>query len=69
MQIQEVIPHPLRDEVRKSRLRLWEIQRATGIHESKISRMLNGISAMAPEVENKIRELLAEIKQPLVTVK
>jgi hypothetical protein len=66
MQYQEVIPHPLRDVVKKARLKLYEIQRFTGVHESTISRMLNGISPMNQEVEAGIRELLEEIKKTLV---
>jgi hypothetical protein len=42
--------HPLKDEVKKARLRLWELQKVTGIDESQLSRMLNGIYPMTPEV-------------------
>jgi hypothetical protein len=62
-------PHPLKSEVKKARLRLWEIQKITGIDESQLSRMLNGIITMTPEVETGIRQLLDEVKQPLVTCK
>jgi len=61
--------HPLKDEVKKARLRLWELQKVTGIDESQLSRMLNGIYPMTPEVETGIKQLLDEIKKPLVSVK
>ena len=69
MEIQEVIPHPLKKEVRKARLKLWELGRVTGVDEPRLSRMLNGISPMPEKVETGIRQLLDEIKQPLVSVK
>jgi len=62
-----IAPHYLKEEVKKSRLKLWELQRITGIHEPQLSRMLNGIQRMPEEAENKIKELLEEIKLSFVS--
>jgi len=62
-----ITPHYLREEVKKSRVRLWELQKITGVHEPQLSRMLNGIQRMPEEVECKIKELLEEVKQSFVS--
>jgi len=62
-------PHPLKSEVKKARLRLWQLQKAIGVSDVYICRMLNGIVPMTEEVETGIKQLLDEIKKPLVSVK
>lgn len=62
-------PHPLKSEIKKARLRLWQLQKAIGYSDATICRMLNGIVPMTEEVENGLRHILAEIKQPQVICK
>jgi hypothetical protein len=62
-------PHPLKSEIKKARLRLWQLKLAIGISDAHICRMLNGIVPMTEEVETGIRHLLDEVKQPLVNCK
>jgi hypothetical protein len=62
-------PHPLKEEIQKAHIRLWQLKKYIGISDAHICRMLNGIVPMTEEVETGIRHLLDEVKQPLVTCK
>ena len=61
--------HPLKAEIEKVHLRLWQLSKATGLSDSTLCRMLNGLVPMPEKIESKIREILDEIKQPLVNCK
>jgi hypothetical protein len=69
MQIPSLNPHPLKAEVKKAHLRLWQIQKAIGISDAHVCRMLNGIVPMSGEVESGIRELLDEAKKHIAVIK
>jgi len=46
--------HPLKDEIRQRRIKLWQLRDLTGISESKMSRYLNGVEPMPERVERLI---------------
>lgn len=70
IEIPELTPHPLKAEVKKAHLTLWQIRKMiNGPSESVICRMLNGTHPMSQEVENGLKHILAEIKQPIAATK
>lgn len=71
MEIPAFNPHPLKEQVKKSGLRYWQLSRMLGGSPSgaHIGNMLNGIYPMTDEVENGLRHILAKIKKPLVSCK
>ncbi len=42
----QTIPHPLKEELRQRKIRLWMISKKYNVPESKLSRYLNGIDPM-----------------------
>jgi hypothetical protein len=54
-------PHPLRQEIRKKRIRLWQLRRLTAVSEAKLSRILNGIDELPPCLEKRLRQIIANI--------
>ena len=50
--------HPLKDEIRQRRIKLWQLRNLTGISESKLSRYLNGVERMPVVVEQRLRRIL-----------
>jgi len=69
MQIPQVMPHPLKKEVRRLGLTNWQIGKAIGRSDATVSKMLNSIVPIPEEIETVIRELLNEAKKSLVTCK
>lgn len=71
MEIPAFNPHPLKEQIRKSGLRYWQLSKMFGGSPSAahISNMLNGIYPMTEEVEKGLRHILDEIKKPLVACK
>lgn len=59
-----VFEHYLKTEIRKRKLRLWQIRHLLGGHpsESKLSRMLNGIEPMPRTIEIQINFILAQLE-------
>jgi hypothetical protein len=66
-----VTPHPLKVEIKKLHLQLWKIRKALGgsPSEAVLSRALSGIVPMPEELESKIRDIVSEYQQPIVTCK
>lgn len=52
--------HQLKDEITIRGIRLWMLRKYLGgkPSECRLSRMLNGIESMPPEIENGIKEIL-----------
>lgn len=69
MQIPSLNPHPLKAEITKSGLKIWQVAKAVNRSDSNVSRILNGIVPMPQEIESVIRKLLAEIKKPQAACK
>lgn len=71
IEIPIMTPHPFKAEFKKANIKLWQLHRLLGGKPSggHICNMLNGLVPMPPEVENKLQEILAEIKQPLTSCK
>lgn len=70
MEIPAFNPHPLKEQIKKSGLRYWQLSKMLGGPSAPhIGNMLNGIYPMSEGVENGLRHILAEIKRPLVSVK
>ena len=69
MQIPSLNPHPFKEQVEKSGLRLWQVAKVIGRSDSNVSRMLNGIVPMPSKIEAEIRELLAETKKTIAVTK
>lgn len=64
MQIPQLNPHPLKDEIKKSRLTYWQIRRLLNgcPSDSTLCRMLNGLIPMSDKVEQGLRQILAEVR-------
>ncbi len=45
------VPHPLKEELRRRKIKLWTLRNITHIPESKLSRYLNGIDPMPGKLE------------------
>ena len=58
-------PHPLKNQISQSGIRLWQVRRYLGGRpsEGQISKMLNGIILMKPRVETAIQELIFHTKE------
>jgi len=56
----KVTPHYLQSSIRKRQIPLWQLRLALGnsMSEAKLSRILNGIEPMPPELEKKIKRIL-----------
>lgn len=67
MQIPQLAPHPLKNEIRRAKLRYWQLSRMLGGSPgiATLSNMLNGVRPMDEEVEVGLRSILDEIKQPV----
>lgn len=54
------IHHPLKAEIRKRKIKLWELRvfLKGGPSECKLSRWLNGIEEMPKSIERKIVDIL-----------
>lgn len=57
------VPHPLKEELRRSKIRLWMLRNMTGISESQLSRYLNGIDVMPSWLGDKLCFLLDMMKK------
>jgi hypothetical protein len=57
--------HPLKSEIRKHGLRLYELRALCGGRpsESQLSRQLSGIDPMKPHVEARIREVVENLSE------
>ena len=53
-------PHPLKIQISRSGIRLWQVRRYLGGRpsEGQLCKMLNGIILMKPHVETAIQELI-----------
>lgn len=70
MEIPALNPHPLKAKIKNSGLRYWQLSKMLGgPSASHIGNMLSGIYPMSEEVENGLRHILDEIKQPQVICK
>jgi hypothetical protein len=59
-QIPEIMPkpHPLKALIKRKKISLWKLRRALGgsPSEFKLSRVLNGVESIHPELEKRIRQ-------------
>jgi hypothetical protein len=62
-----ITEHPLKAEVRRLRLALWEVSYLLGGQpdEPMISRYLRGTRPMPPDVEERLRAALAKFKEDM----
>jgi hypothetical protein len=70
MQIPQLTPHPIKSDIRRANLKLWQLSRLLGGSPgtATLSNMLNGVRPMSEEVESGLRNILDEIKQqPIAT--
>ena len=63
MPLPQAIPHPLKKEIKKKSIRLWQVRhfienRAT---EGQLSRMLNGIVPMPDDIETIIKRRIKQL--------
>lgn len=52
--------HPLREEIRQRRIRLWELGKMVGYSPSSLSDWLNGVRAIPPHIEEKLSRIIGE---------
>jgi hypothetical protein len=53
--------HPLKSEVRRHGLRLYQLAPVLGASEATISRCLNGVQKMPEEMEQNLLKLIVEV--------
>lgn len=56
-------PHPLKTKIKESGLFLWQVAKALGIDDPYLSRQLNGIVPIKPEVVSGIEKILLEVEK------
>ncbi len=54
----KTIPHPLKEELRQRKIRLWMVRDLSQIAESQLSRYLNGIDPMPRWLEQLLWQLV-----------
>jgi hypothetical protein len=58
--------HPLKWELKKLKIRLWQLSKILGVSSSKISNSLNGVIPFEIELKNNIQKIADHTREEMI---